>query len=237
MSFDIVALGELLIDFIPCGKTDTGMDIFARNPGGAPGNVLVAASRLGLKTSFIGKVGNDIHGQYLKNVLNKEQVDIEGLSIDNDAFTTLAFVSLSETGERNFSFARKPGADTRLEIDDIPINMLEDCTIFHFGSLSLTDSPSKESTLYAVKMAKKLGKIISYDPNYRPPLWKSYEQAQKEMCSVIKYADLVKISEEEIEIITGEASIEAAVDNLICQGVSCVVITLGKDGAFLKNKP
>lgn len=234
--FDIVALGELLIDFTYHGRSENGMRLFEQNPGGAPANVLCAASNLGLSTAFIGKVGQDMHGDYLRKMLEEKGVDTSGLISAKDAFTTLAFVELSETGERKFSFARKPGADTCLFAREVKRELAEGCRVFHFGSLSLTDEPSRSATIEAVKIAKKAGAILSYDPNYRAPLWKSEEEAAKTMRSVLPFADIVKISDEEIELITGESSLKAAAANLLQKGISCAVITLGSNGAYAAVK-
>ena len=234
--FDIVALGELLIDFTYHGRSENGMLLFEQNAGGAPANVLCAASNLGSSTAFIGKVGKDMHGDYLRRVLEEKGVDTGGLIIAEDVFTTLAFVELSETGERKFSFARKPGADTCLSAREVKRELTEGCKIFHFGSLSLTNEPSRSATIEAVKAAKKAGAIISYDPNYRAPLWKSEEEATARMRSVLHFADIVKISDEEVELITGESSPEAAAGYLLQKGISCAVVTLGNNGAYTAVK-
>lgn len=230
--FDIVALGELLIDFTYHSRSENGTRLFEQNPGGAPANVLCAASNLGLKTSFIGKVGKDMHGEYLRKVLEEKGVDTSGLISAEDVFTTLAFVELSETGERKFSFARKPGADTCLCVSEVKRELTEACKIFHFGSLSLTNEPSRSATIEAVKSAKKAGAIISYDPNYRAPLWSSEREAAEIMQSVLQYADIVKISDEEVGLITGKSSLEAAASHLFQMGISCAVVTLGSNGAY-----
>lgn len=234
--FDIVAMGELLIDFTYHGRSENGMLLFEQNPGGAPANVLCSASNLGSSTAFIGKVGKDMHGDYLRRVLEEKGVDTSGLISAEDVFTTLAFVELSETGERKFSFARKPGADTCLSACEVKRELTEGCKIFHFGSLSLTNEPSRSATIEAVKAAKKAGAIISYDPNYRAPLWKSEEEATARMRSVLHFADIVKISDEEVELITGESSPEAAARYLLQKGISCAVVTLGNNGAYTAVK-
>lgn len=235
MKYGVTALGELLIDFTTYGTSENGMKLFEQNPGGAPANVLVALQNLGINTAFIGKVGDDMHGHFLKNTLNKFKINTDNLILDKDFFTTLAFVNLKD-GEREFSFARKPGADTQLKKEEIDVEILKNSKIFHFGSLSLTDEPSKTATLFSISEAKKNGLIISYDPNYRALLWDSKEIAIKEMRSVIKYVDIIKISDEETELLTGEKSPSKAGDILLKQGVSCVVITLGADGVLLKTK-
>ncbi len=234
--YDITALGELLIDFTPCGISEAGMKIFEQNPGGAPANVLTAAGNFGAKTAFIGKVGKDMHGEFLKETLEKYNIETKGLIMDEKVFTTLAFVSLNEKGERTFSFARKPGADTCLTKEEVNLELIKDCKIFHFGSLSLTDNPSKEALLYALEKAREMNKIISYDPNYRPLLWENKDTAVKEMRAVIKYADIMKISDEETELLTGYKEPEKAALKLIEQGVSLVFVTLGSEGSFLRTK-
>lgn len=234
--FDVTALGELLIDFTPCGKSPAGMRVFEQNPGGAPANVLCALSNLGLKTAFIGKVGQDMHGDFLRKVLDDKNVCTAGLIQDPDVFTTLAFVELSETGERSFSFARKPGADTCLKTEDLNDEILKNTKIFHFGSLSLTDEPARSATLAAVRRAKDSGAIISYDPNFRALLWSSKEEAMKQMRSVLSLVDVIKISDEETELLTGAKSPEEASEILVSSGISCAVVTLGADGAFIRTK-
>ena len=234
--YDITALGELLIDFTPCEISEAGMKIFEQNPGGAPANVLVAAGNFGAKTAFMGKVGKDMHGEFLKETLEKYNIETKGLIMDEKVFTTLAFVSLNEKGERTFSFARKPGADTCLTKEEVNLELIKKSKIFHFGSLSLTNNPSKEALLYALEKAKEMKKIISYDPNYRPLLWENRDIAVKEMRDVVKYADIIKISDEETELLTGYKEPEKAALKLIEQGISLVFITLGSEGSFLKTK-
>ncbi len=230
--FDIVALGELLIDFTSWGRSENGMRLFEQNPGGAPANLLCAASNLGLRTALVGKVGRDMHGDYLRRVLEEKGVDTAGLISAEDVFTTLAFVELSETGERTFSFARKPGADTCLTTGEVKRELLEGCRVFHFGSLSLTDEPARTATIQAVQTAKQAGAVISYDPNYRAPLWKSEGEAAGRMQSVLPLADIVKISGEEAELVTGERTPRAAAKVLLQKGAACAVVTLGPDGAY-----
>ncbi|MDU1910376.1 PfkB family carbohydrate kinase [Fusobacterium sp.] len=233
--YDITALGELLIDFTSCGVSEAGMKTFEQNPGGAPANVLAAAQNFGMKTAFIGKIGADIHGDFLRKVLENKGIETKGLISDSKFFTTLAFVSL-ENGERKFSFARKPGADTKLEISELNLELIRNSRIFHFGSLSLIDEPVRSATISAVKEAKKAGAVISYDPNYRALLWETKEEAMKEMRSVIKYVDIIKISDEETYLLTDCCDPSEAAAHLINQGISCVVVTLGADGALLKTK-
>jgi len=228
-------LGELLIDFTQSGTSPAGMRLFEQNPGGAVANVACVLSGFGKHTGFAGKVGADMHGDYLRSVLEEKGVDTRGLISDPDVFTTLAFVSLSDSGERSFSFARKPGADTCLCQGEIDMNMLQNCKIFHFGSLSLTDQPVRGATLTAVSAAKDAGAIISYDPNYRASLWPNSETAITQMRSPLEHVDLIKISDEETVLLTGYEDPAAAAAALLDQGIGCVVVTLGANGAYAAN--
>ena len=234
--FDVTALGEILIDFTPCGKSAAGQRIFEQNPGGAPANVLTCLSKCGKKTAFIGKVGKDMHGAFLKSVLEENDICTDGLLEDENAFTTLAFVALSDSGERSFSFARKPGADTCLTKEEIRKDLIANSKVFHIGSLSLTSEPVKSATFYALELAKEYGCIISYDPNYRAPLWDSREKAVEGMRSVLSYVDVMKISDEETELLTGISEPEMAAKKLIENGISIVAVTLGADGALICTK-
>lgn len=235
MKYDVVTLGELLIDFTPCGKSEAGQALFEQNAGGAVANAVGAVARLGGRSAFIGKVGDDMHGRFLRKTLEEIGVDVRGLIADPDVFTTLAFVAL-ENGERSFSFARKPGADTQLRAEEIPEDLLRDAFIFHCGSLSLTDEPARGATWHAVKKAKECGAVFSYDPNYRASLWPDEETAKEQMRSLIPYVDFMKISDEETTLLTDEPEPEAAAERLLEMGVSFVAVTLGKDGALVCNK-
>lgn len=234
-TIDAAALGELLIDFTEAGISANGMRLFEQNAGGAPANMITVLSHFGFKTEFIGKIGKDMHGVFLKETLKKEGIGVRNLIEDENYFTTLAFVALSN-GEREFSFARKPGADTRLAADEISLETLVSCRIFHFGSLSLTDSPAREATLQSVMTAKLAGAVISYDPNYRKPLWSSESEAVKQMSSVVKYADMMKVSDEEASMLTGEAKLESAAEKLLEAGPAVVAITLGSSGVLAASK-
>ena len=233
---DVTALGEILIDFTPCGMSQAGQRVFEQNPGGAPANVLACLNKCGKKTAFIGKVGNDMHGQFLVDVLKSSDICTDGVVVDDSVFTTLAFVALSETGERSFSFARKPGADTCLRQDELNEELIRDSKVFHIGSLSLTAEPAKGTTFKALEIAKEAGCIISYDPNYRAPLWDSKEAAVEGMRSVVSYVDVMKISDEETALLTDIAEPEGAAKALVAQGVSVVAVTLGADGALVCTK-
>lgn len=230
--YDITGLGELLIDFTPVGLSDAGNKIFERNPGGAPANLLACAAKLGERTAFIGKVGNDSFGDFLADTLINAGVDTKGLCRNPEVNTTLAFVDLDKTGNRSFSFYRKPGADITLEKSDIPDEIISESSIFHFGSLSFTDEPCASATLYAIEMAKEAGAIISYDPNYRPPLWDSENKAKEKMLLGAKYADVMKISDNEILFLTGSDSIENSIDFFLELGISLIMVTCGPEGAF-----
>ena len=233
---DIAALGELLIDFTPAGNSQQGMRLFEQNPGGAPANMLAAAAKFGLKTAFIGKVGRDMHGDFLKETLVKAGINTENLIQDDKYFTTLAFVSLKENGEREFSFSRKPGADTQLCMKEIDKSILENTRVFHVGSLSLTDDPSRTATYEAINIARNSGAVISYDPNYRAALWSDPETAQLRMQSLIPYVDMMKISDEETSLLTPYQDPEEAIQYLLRQGVHLVAVTLGRDGALIGNE-
>ncbi len=230
--FDIAAIGEALIDFTPSGKNGMGISLYAQNPGGAPANVLAAAAKLGCKTAFIGKVGNDFFGTFLRKTLSDLNIDTGGMLIDRDAPTTLAFVALDETGNRSFCFYRNPGADIMITTDEIPRDLK--CKIFHFGSVSMTAEPARSATVSAVKAAKAAGALISYDPNYRKPLWRSESEAVETMRSVLGYADILKISEEELVLLTGEEDCFAGGLKLEQTGIQLVMITLGEKGAFFR---
>ena len=232
--YDIVSLGELLIDFTESGRSPAGMRLFEQNAGGAVTNLLCAAAQCGAKTGYIGKVGADMHGAFLKQSLINAGVDVRGLIEADDVFTTLAFVALQPNGEREFSFARKPGADTQLRSDEVDADMLEHTRIFHTGSLSLTQEPVRSATYEAIDRAKAAGAIISYDPNYRASLWVSKDEAIRYMRSLISTADIMKISDEELPLLTGETEPEQATDVLLDQGVKLVAVTLGAKGAFVR---
>lgn len=233
--FDVTALGEMLIDFTMQGRNEQGQRIFAQNAGGAPANVMAAMAKLGARTAFIGKAGNDMHGRFLKETLDNCGIDSTGFILSDDYFTTLAFVDVKENGEREFSFARNHGADKMLSINDIPFDMISNSHILHIGSISLTAEPCRSATMCAVREAKRANCVISYDPNYRDSLWSGKQEAVSQMRSMLKYADLVKISEEETELMTDESDYEKAAEALLCQGVKVAVITLGKLGAYVRT--
>lgn len=177
-----------------------------------------------------------MHGEFLRSVLQKENVDTRGMLLDKKYFTTLAFVEVNESGERTFSFARKPGADTQIQKEELDVDILDQTNIFHIGSLSLTDQPARDTTFYAVKRAKNKGSIISYDPNYRSSLWENEEIAKEHMRSLLPYVDIMKISDEETELLSGYENVIEAAEELYRQGVKIVAITLGRNGTYIYNK-
>lgn len=229
------ALGEMLIDFTMQGRNEQRQRIFAQNAGGAPANVMAAMAKLGARTAFIGKAGNDMHGRFLKETLDNSGIDSSGFVLSDDYFTTLAFVDVKQNGDREFSFARNHGADKMLVKGEVPLDLIRSSGILHIGSVSLTDEPVRSTTLFAVQKAKEADCVISYDPNYRASLWKNEKTAKEQMRSMLKYADLVKISDEETELLTGEADYEKAAEILLHQGVKIAVVTLGKLGAYVRT--
>ena len=231
---DILTLGELLIDLTQTGKDDNGSGIFTAFPGGAPANVAVAAKRLGAETGFIGKVGNDAFGKSLADTLKAEGVDVSGLYTSDKVPTTLAVVSVDETGERNFSFYRDPGADTQLTEEEAKAAMSTLPLILHVGSLSLTTSPGKEACEAAVRFARENGVLVSYDPNYRDALWESEAKAVEMIKTLLPFADILKVSDEEMVMLTGIDDPEAGSKALADYGCSLVMVTLGSDGVYVR---
>ncbi|RCX21005.1 fructokinase [Anaerobacterium chartisolvens] len=229
---DVCALGELLIDFTPAGHSSAGREIFERNPGGAPANVLAAVTRLGGTAAFIGKVGKDRFGDYLKSVLEENRIASDGLVFSKDVNTTLAFVHLSEAGDRSFSFYRKPGADITLLPEEVNLEAIDRAKIFHFGSLSMTDEPSRSATIKALDYAKERGRLISFDPNWRPALWKSSGEARENMLLGLRYADILKVSEDELSFLSGESDMLRGCAVIAKKGVKTVIVTLGPKGCF-----
>jgi fructokinase len=232
--FDIIALGELLIDFTPYGISDGGNPVFERNPGGAPANLLSAASKLGARTAFIGKVGDDLFGRFLAKTLKDNNIDTRGLRSSQTVNTTLAFVHLDSHGDRSFSFYRNPGADMMLEEKDLDHEMIKASKVFHFGTLSMTDEPARSATIKALEIARQNGALISFDPNLRPPLWKSLEEAKKQMIKGLEFADILKLSGEELEFLTGEKDVEKGVEYLGKYGIKLIIVTLGPLGVFYR---
>lgn len=230
--FDIVSLGEILIDFVPDGYDSFGDEKFLCKAGGAPLNVLATCAKFGLKTAFIGKVGNDIFGKKLIKTLDENGIDSSSVITDKVHNTTLAFVKLSENGDRDFSFYRNFGADIFIDKSEVDTEKIASSKIFHFGSLSFTDEPMKSATEYALKTAKENGCIISYDPNYRPPLWKCEADAVAAMRENLRFADIVKLSREEAFLIAETEEIKTAIEKIKAYGVKAVVITDGAGDVY-----
>lgn len=234
-NLDVVALGELLIDFTNNGESSQHNPMFEANPGGAPCNVLSMLQNLGNETAFIGKVGDDFFGRMLKERVEKQGISTEGLFFDKNIPTTLAFVNKLPNGDRDFSFYRNPGADMMLTVDEVreKKELIESAEVFHFGTLSMTDDVSREATMQAVQIAKESGKLISFDPNYREPLWKSVDQAMDAMEYGFDNCDILKISDNEVELFTGLSDIEAGARKIKRDfGVSIVFATLGPKGSM-----
>lgn len=233
--YDVVALGELLIDFAPHSVNEAGYPVLSANPGGAPGNFLAALTKYGCRTAMIGKVGDDAFGKALVKTLEDAGIDARGIRIDPNVFTTLAFVSLDASGNRDFSFARKPGADTCLTPEEVDEELIADAKVFHFGTLSLTDEPAAGATRHAIELAKRHGALISLDPNLRKPLWKREEDAREAIEWSLHQSDIVKISDEEIDWLWGFSPEEGAEKLLREYGVSLVYATLGPKGCYAAN--
>ena len=233
---DVVALGELLIDFAAKSTDSAGYPTMAANPGGAPGNFLAALNAYGRKTAFLGKVGNDAFGNLLLGTLKGAGIETRGIRVDDSVFTTLAFVTFDESGDRAFSFARKPGADTQLRWDEVDKSLIDEAKVFHFGTLSLTDEPVRTATQKAVAYAKVQGKLISCDPNLRLPLWPDAVAAKEQMLWGLRQADVVKISDEEVEFLFGLGVQDGAQYILDHYPVKLVFVTCGADGCWFQNR-
>lgn len=230
--FDVVALGELLIDFTENGISSQGNPIFEANPGGAPCNVLAMLARLGKTTAFIGKVGNDRFGKVLSETIKDCGICADGLVFDDIVHTTLAFVHKKTDGDRDFSFYREPGADMMLRKCEIDEEIIKSAKIFHFGTLSSTHEGVREATRYGVDIAKESGALISFDPNLRPPLWDSLDNAKKEIEYGLSKCDILKISDNEIEFMTGSTDYDKAVRSLMKKyDIKLAFATLGKKGS------
>lgn len=230
----ITTIGEILIDMTQNGTDANGNALFAAIPGGAPANVSVAGRKLGIETAFIGCVGNDAFGKILLATLDKYGVDRSAVEVTNKASTTLAVVTVDEKGERSFSFCRKPGADTRID-PKVAAEAAKRTDILHFGSVALADPDSRRAVITALEAAKEAGAIITYDPNYRATLWDREDEAIDIMRSVLKFCSIVKISDEETELLSGFAEPHAAADALVEQGVKLVIVTLGAKGAYWRT--
>ena len=232
--FDVVALGELLIDFTQNGLSRQGNPLFEANPGGAPCNVLAMLQKVSRKTAFIGKVGNDGFGEQLRQVAEEAGIDLRYLLKDPEVHTTLAIVHTKPGGDRDFSFYRNPGADMMLREDELPLDMLKDCRIFHFGTLSMTHDGVRTATEQAVQYAKACGALISFDPNLRPPLWSSLDEAKTQIAWGLAHADIVKIADNELEFLTCETDFDkgAAILRSRFPNIRLLNVTAGPDGSY-----
>ena len=230
--FDVIALGELLIDFIEWGESDQGHPLYEANPGGAPCNVLAMLKKLGKKVAFIGKVGQDQFGVQLKKAVEEAGVDTAGLLMDEEVHTTLAFVHTFEDGDRDFAFYRNPGADMMLTKEEVKEELIKGSRLFHFGTLSSTHEGVREATRYAISVAEQQGLLRSFDPNLRPPLWKDLEDARKEIAYGMDHCDILKISDNEIAFMTGTEDYDEAVKILRKEhDIPLILVTLGKEGS------
>lgn len=231
-NYDVTALGELLIDFTENGKSSQGNPLFEANPGGAPCNVLAMLSKLGRKTAFIGKVGKDFFGEQLKDAITEVGICAEHLRMDEEIHTTLAMVHTYPDGDRDFSFYRNPGADMMLTEAEVPEDLIRDSKIFHFGTLSMTHEDVRKATKKAIAIAKESGAVISFDPNLRPPLWKSLEDAKQQAAYGFSQCDVLKISDNEIQWFTGEEDFDAGIQKLRSQyDIPLIMLSMGKEGS------
>ena len=232
-NFDVIALGELLIDFTENGVSGQGNPIFEANPGGAPCNVLAMLNNLGKKTSFLGVVGKDQFGTSLRNTLNSLGIDTSHLYEDQEVHTTLAFVHTFEDGDRDFAFYRNPGADMMLSVDQIDEEYIKSARAFHFGTLSMTHEGVRRATAKAIDIAREAGLLISFDPNLRPPLWSSMELAKEQIAYGLSKCDLLKISEEELEFMTGTKDVKEGAHMLLSRypNLKLMNVTMGKEGS------
>ncbi len=230
--YDVTALGELLIDFTENGKSAQGNPLFEANPGGAPCNVLAMLTKLGHKTAFIGKVGNDFFGEQLRSAITEVGIDASFLCLDHLVHTTLAMVHTYPDGDRDFSFYRNPGADMMLNETEVPEELLKDSKIFHFGTLSMTHEGVRKATKKALEIAKEAGALISFDPNLRPPLWDSLENAKEQVQYGLEQCHILKISDNEIQWLTGEEDYSDGVRWILDRfEIPLILVSMGKEGS------
>lgn len=232
--FDVVALGELLVDFTECGASTQGNGLFEACPGGAPCNMLAMLRKVGKNCAFIGKVGNDMFGRLLRDVILESGINADNLIMDDDVPTTLAFVRTFPNGDRDFSFYRKPGADMMLTEAELPLETIRNTRIFHFGTLSMTHPGVRGATVRAVELAKAGGALISFDPNLRPPLWENLEEARKQIAWGLSKCDILKIADNELEFMTGEKDFYkgAAILHAQYPNIRMLNVTAGADGSY-----
>ena len=230
--YDVTALGEMLIDFAVNGESEQGNQLFEACPGGAPCNVLAMLNKLGRKTAFIGKVGDDQFGKLLRDTITNIGIEAKGLVMDQDIHTTLAFVHTFPDGDREFSFYRKPGADMMLKEEEVDYDLIRQSKVFHFGTLSMTDEPVKSATKKALAVAKEAGCMITFDPNLRPPLWKTLDEAKAQMEYGFENCDVLKISDNEIQFVSGKEDYDEGIQYLQEKyHIPLIFLTMGKDGS------
>ena len=236
--YDVTALGELLIDFTENGTSAQGNPLFEANPGGAPCNVLAMLTKLGHKTAFIGKVGDDFFGKQLREAITEVGIDSTGLLSDPEIHTTLAMVHTYPDGDRDFSFYRNPGADMMLKEDEIPTELIKNSKIFHFGTLSMTHDGVRAATKKAISIAEEANALISFDPNLRPPLWKSLDDAKEQVLYGLGHCNILKISDNEIQFVSGKEDYDEGIKYLQEKyQIPLIFLTMGKEGsrAYYKN--
>lgn len=230
--YDVIALGELLIDFTMNGQSEQGNNMFEACPGGAPCNVLALLNKMGKKTAFIGKVGKDQFGALLRDTITEAGIDASNLMVDENVNTTLAFVHTFPDGDREFSFYRNPGADMMLTADEVNPEVVKDTKVFHFGTLSMTHEGVREATKKAVEIAKANGCLVSFDPNLRPPLWSSLDLAKEQMEYGFGKCDILKISDNEIQFVSGKEDYDEGIAYLQeTYNIPLILLTMGKDGS------
>lgn len=230
--YDVTAMGELLIDFAMNGQSEQGNNLFEACPGGAPCNVLAMLNKLGRKTAFIGKVGDDQFGRLLKDTISEVGINADGLCMDKEIPTTLAFVHTFPDGDREFSFYRKPGADMMISEDEVNYDIIRGSKVFHFGTLSMTGEPAKTATKKALETAKEAGCLITFDPNLRPPLWNTLDEAKEQMEYGFRYCDVLKISDNEIQFVSGMEDYDDGIRYLQEKyNIPLIFLTMGKDGS------
>lgn len=234
--FDIVCLGELLVDMFPAepGMRLHNVSAFRPVPGGAPANAAVAAARLGRLSAFIGKVGDDLFGRHLADTLQHEGVSIGGMRFDSQARTTLAFIALPDENSAEFLFYRNPGADMLLRPDELDQELLRHTRAFHFGSVSLSEEPCRSATIEAARISKQAGALVSFDINYRPSLWKDHREALEVIRSLLPSVDLLKVNETELALLSGTKDTETGSRSLLEQGPALCVATLGPNGSYFR---
>lgn len=230
--YDVIALGELLIDFTMNGQSEQGNNMFEACPGGAPCNVLALLNKMGKKTAFIGKVGKDQFGTLLRDTITEAGIDASNLMVDENVNTTLAFVHTFPDGDREFSFYRNPGADMMLTADEVNPEVVKDTKVFHFGTLSMTHDGVREATKKAVETAKANGCLVSFDPNLRPPLWSSLDLAKEQMEYGFGKCEILKISDNEIQFVSGKEDYDEGIAYLQeTYNIPLILLTMGKDGS------